>query len=68
MREAAPPFIICKILSLNSAVINLLCESVQASGTADEIGALVTSMWERHSDAEPDADIARIYPFIRERR
>ncbi len=46
----------------------LYLESVQASGTADEIGALVTSMWERHSDAEPDADIARIYPFIRERR
>ena len=46
----------------------LYLESVQASGSAEQIGSLVTGMWERHSDAEPDADIARIYPFIKERR
>lgn len=46
----------------------LYLESVVAAGTADEIGSLVTSMWDRHSEAEPDADITKMYPFLRERR
>ncbi len=47
---------------------SLYLQCVKAAGTADELGTLVTSMWDRHSAAEPDADITRIYPFIRERR
>jgi 3-hydroxyisobutyrate dehydrogenase len=46
----------------------LYLESVNAAGTASEIGSLVTSMWDRHSEAEPDADITMMYKFLQGRR
>lgn len=46
----------------------LYLESVSAAGTADLIGAVVKGIWSHHNEVEPAADIARIYPFIRERR
>jgi 3-hydroxyisobutyrate dehydrogenase len=46
----------------------LYLESVTAAGTSDQIGAVVKGIWSHHNEAEPAADIARIYPFIRERR
>ncbi|NKC12521.1 MAG: NAD-binding protein [Gammaproteobacteria bacterium] len=46
----------------------LYLQSVQAAGTADRLGEVVKAMWTHHNEAEPAADISRIYPFIRERR
>ena len=48
--------------------IGLYLEAVKRAGTADRIGDKVIDVWRRFLDAEPGADLTRIYPFIRDKR
>ena len=46
--------------------VSLYLENVRQSGTPDRIGALVVDIWRGFAEAEPGADITRIYPFVRD--
>ncbi len=48
--------------------IGLYLEAVKRAGTTDRIGDKVIEVWRRFLQAEPGADLTRIYLFIRDKR
>ena len=43
----------------------LFLDNARAAGTANEVAAVITDLWERCGGAMPDSDFTRIYQFIR---
>ena len=44
----------------------LYADSVREQQTPDQLGRLVTTLWQQFTDAEPDADFTRIFPYLTE--
>ena len=44
----------------------LFLDNARAAGTASEVAAVITDLWERCGGAMPDSDFTRIYQFIRD--
>ena len=45
--------------------VGLYMEAVTRAGTADRVGKTVIEVWRRFQQAEPGADICRIYPYTK---
>ena len=47
--------------------LSLYLENVGKAGTDDTLSKVLVPVWQRFAEAEPGADITRVYPFIRDR-
>jgi 3-hydroxyisobutyrate dehydrogenase len=50
--------------SLMAKDVRLYLEAVQTQEGPSVLGPVVTSVWERFAEEEPDVDFTRIYPFV----
>ncbi|MET0827188.1 MAG: NAD(P)-dependent oxidoreductase [Acidimicrobiales bacterium] len=50
--------------SLMAKDVRLYLGAVETQETASVLGPVVTSVWERFAEEEPDVDFTRIYPFV----
>jgi hypothetical protein len=44
--------------------VRLYLEAVQTQEGPSVLGPVVTSVWERFAEEEPNVDFTRIYPFV----
>ncbi len=48
--------------------IRLYREAVTAAGASEPVSPSVAAVWKKLSDATPDVDFTRVYPFVRDKK